>query len=639
MHFHFRNVNDAFDRLVNGIALKSIPTVEWPSRNGLVLKVTEPVLVSYTHPLQRVLFNSERDANPFFHLFESLWMLSGSNKVQPLAYYNSNIGNYSDDGEKFHGAYGHRWRVAFGMDQLLRIADALEADPDCRRQVLSIWSPTKDLETDSKDLPCLAGNTKFRSPEGDQTIQWLAKKFQTQNTFKYPVYTVDTGTGDQRLAWMTNAWKSGKKEVYRIKFDDNSSVLATNDHLFYRKTRRFEGSRCVGLSVQECTLGNLVVGDHVVAALPETAASRYCPKGYLQFKRNLYRNTSGVNLKREHREYFGLVEPIHRGFAIHHRDGNILNNQFDNLQQMEASQHNAIGKFGANNPHCKMTESQKDARGKKHSASLKRHYAGLTPELRKALQQRKAFRTEEQWEMIQEYQASKGNHRVVSVERAGTLAVYDFEVPGRHNAVLSNGVLVHNCNTNVYFSVHHQERDMAVWKSYLDMTVCNRSNDLVWGMLGANVVHYSFLLEYMAKRIGVEVGTYHHLTNNLHVYKDKWEPKKWASNFSMDYQKPWELIPLVDNPDVFDMEVIRFVSRGIDQEFTEPFLRNVAQPMCAAYRAHKQRRYYGDNNALTLMSRVHAPDWKEAGTAWIEKRKEAWEHKSKVAPSGNQSDG
>ena len=75
------------------------------------------------------------------------------------------------------------------------------------------------------------------------------------------------------------------------------------------------------------------------------------------------------------------------------------------------------------------------------------------------------------------------------------------------------------CNTHIYF------RTVG---GRLDMTVCNRSNDLVWGMLGANIVHMSILQEYIANATGLPVGTYHQFTNNLHVYEgweDKFSPK------------------------------------------------------------------------------------------------------------------
>jgi hypothetical protein len=124
------------------------------SRNGPVVRCVEPVTTVYSRPMERVVFYELRDANPFFHFMESLWMLAGRNDVEWLAYFNANIANYSDDGEKFHGAYGYRWRKHFEGDQLMDIARALKANHDCRRQVLQIWDACDDLGRCSKDLPC-----------------------------------------------------------------------------------------------------------------------------------------------------------------------------------------------------------------------------------------------------------------------------------------------------------------------------------------------------------------------------------------------------------------------------------------------------------------------------------------------------
>jgi hypothetical protein len=47
------------------------------SRAGDVLVAPHPVMSVTSIPTERVLFDPARDANPFFHLFESLWMLAG----------------------------------------------------------------------------------------------------------------------------------------------------------------------------------------------------------------------------------------------------------------------------------------------------------------------------------------------------------------------------------------------------------------------------------------------------------------------------------------------------------------------------------------------------------------------------------
>ena len=129
------------------------------SRNGPVLMFDEPVTSVYERPAERVMFWAQRDCNPFFHLIESLWMLAGLNSVEPMAQIVENMRSYSDDGVTFHGAYGYRWRYWFGFDQLALIIENLRANPDCRRQVLSMWDARSDLRRHDenpvpKDLPC-----------------------------------------------------------------------------------------------------------------------------------------------------------------------------------------------------------------------------------------------------------------------------------------------------------------------------------------------------------------------------------------------------------------------------------------------------------------------------------------------------
>jgi thymidylate synthase len=124
------------------------------SRNGPVVRIPGPCTIVYYRPQERVVFWPERAANPFFHLLEALWMLDGRNDISFVANIVPRMRDYSDDGITMHGAYGHRWRVHFGFDQIDRIAEALKNDPDDRRQVLTMWDPREDLASISRDLPC-----------------------------------------------------------------------------------------------------------------------------------------------------------------------------------------------------------------------------------------------------------------------------------------------------------------------------------------------------------------------------------------------------------------------------------------------------------------------------------------------------
>ena len=61
------------------------------TRNGTALEFDSPVLIHYTHPKERVIFYQERDANPFFHLMEALWMLAGRRDVKFVDKFNGRI--------------------------------------------------------------------------------------------------------------------------------------------------------------------------------------------------------------------------------------------------------------------------------------------------------------------------------------------------------------------------------------------------------------------------------------------------------------------------------------------------------------------------------------------------------------------
>lgn len=157
------NINEA---LGAGFALLRSPVgVLQESRNGPVLRATGPIVTEYTHPDERVLFSAVRDANPFFHLMESLWMLAGRNDVEFVKYYAGNMAVFSDDGMTLHGAYGYRWRESMGYDQLPIIIAELKKNQDTRRCVLQMWDAAVDAGNNGdsdlikamnggKDVPC-----------------------------------------------------------------------------------------------------------------------------------------------------------------------------------------------------------------------------------------------------------------------------------------------------------------------------------------------------------------------------------------------------------------------------------------------------------------------------------------------------
>jgi thymidylate synthase len=159
MEITARNVNAAVDEGFHWLALAGRGEL---SRNGPVLVAPEPVLTTYLRPRERVLFSPLRDANPFFHFFEALWMIAGRNDVEWPCYFNKQFAQFSDDGKTFWGAYGYRWREWFLYDQLALVVEELRQYPESRRAVLAMWDAggkpvNSDLETaldGGKDVPC-----------------------------------------------------------------------------------------------------------------------------------------------------------------------------------------------------------------------------------------------------------------------------------------------------------------------------------------------------------------------------------------------------------------------------------------------------------------------------------------------------
>ena len=145
-----KNVNEA---LPLGILMLNQKGVVTDSRYGTTIEIPEPVCTTYLYPNERVLFNKDRDANPFFTLFEALWIIGGRRDVAFLTQFNKRMSEFSDDGEMYHAAYGYRLRHN-GQDQIAKVIDLLRDDPNTRRAVLQIWDHTLDLSTESVDIPC-----------------------------------------------------------------------------------------------------------------------------------------------------------------------------------------------------------------------------------------------------------------------------------------------------------------------------------------------------------------------------------------------------------------------------------------------------------------------------------------------------
>lgn len=140
------------------------------SRNGAVLVAPGPVATVYHNPLLRVAYSVTRNANPFFHLMEALWMLAGKNNIDWPVKFNKKFIEYSDDGVTQFGAYGWRWRDFFGYDQLDMIVNELKSNPTSRRCVLSMWNGRDIFKPDTFVIPSSAQSDLYVATNGGKDV-------------------------------------------------------------------------------------------------------------------------------------------------------------------------------------------------------------------------------------------------------------------------------------------------------------------------------------------------------------------------------------------------------------------------------------------------------------------------------------
>jgi thymidylate synthase len=204
------------------------------------------------------------------------------------------------------------------------------------------------------------------------------------------------------------------------------------------------------------------------------------------------------------------------------------------------------------------------------------------------------------------------------------LLVNELRVPNNRRAVLAMWSPEHDlgaavkdvpCNTHIYFDVDDQQR--------LNMTVCCRSNDMMWGAYGANAVHFSMLQELIALELGVRIGTYYQVSNNFHMYTE-FGPGQYAEemhgrvSYNPYMTEETNVIPLLATGELmweFLDDCQKFVSGNAGAMRTF-FMRRVALPLSHAYLSRKA----GRDDYADILSDIPTCDWKLAFQKWAHRR-------------------
>lgn len=108
-----------------------------------------------SNPRNRLVGLKARDTNPYYLIGNLLWVLSQSNKLDIINYYNPRGIMFSDDGEILRGAYGKRIFDFDGVNQWNQVIKELKVDPDSRRGIITFHLPQHDW-SGSLDTPCTA---------------------------------------------------------------------------------------------------------------------------------------------------------------------------------------------------------------------------------------------------------------------------------------------------------------------------------------------------------------------------------------------------------------------------------------------------------------------------------------------------
>jgi thymidylate synthase len=152
-HYRFTDVNDALPALCRHLLSED----EVGSRLGDKTKEKTFVGIRLNEPLNREILLPSRKANVAAQIAETMWVLTGRDDVAWLRNYLPRAEDFSDDGERWRGAYGPRlraWDAGIGVvDQLAHIVKLLKEEPTTRRAVMTIYDPGRDSEP-GKDIPC-----------------------------------------------------------------------------------------------------------------------------------------------------------------------------------------------------------------------------------------------------------------------------------------------------------------------------------------------------------------------------------------------------------------------------------------------------------------------------------------------------
>jgi thymidylate synthase len=106
------------------------------------------------HPRRRLTLSAHRPIDLGYALGNVLWIMSSSDSLEAIRFYNPNAVRFSDDGVSLFAAPGARIFRSGDGDQFEQAARRLQGDPSSRRAVIEAYLPA-DLFAETRDCSCL----------------------------------------------------------------------------------------------------------------------------------------------------------------------------------------------------------------------------------------------------------------------------------------------------------------------------------------------------------------------------------------------------------------------------------------------------------------------------------------------------
>lgn len=163
----------------------------------------------------------------------------------------------------------------------------------------------------------------------------------------------------------------------------------------------------------------------------------------------------------------------------------------------------------------------------------------------------------------------------------------------------------------------HQQIMPRIVGGKLNILTTNRSNDLIWGLCGSNAVHLSLLHEYLACSLGVKVGIWWSVTNNLHIYERHWDMAKGVvANPHLGWL-PYAKETTIENPKDFVADCVDFCNGQVD-DFRTPFFDGTVAPLIQGWHEWDDRDFDAAEYNISCAESAH---WRSAFLRWLRRNK------------------